>query len=165
VEDLVASLPPYLKYVVLTVVPWIELRGSVPWAVQQGDRLYMPIILLANIAVFFPTYFILQWVYQHIPEGSWLRRKLEHARDRARPLVDKYGLLGLTIFVAVPLPGTGAYAGSAAAIPNRGSEPMFVGVWNAEGAQYWGYGLIDELRISKGIARWTANFTVPTSPY
>jgi len=115
VEDLVASLPPYLKYVVLTVVPWIELRGSVPWAVQQGDRLYMPIILLANIAVFFPTYFILQWVYQHIPEGSWLRRKLEHARDRARPLVDKYGLLGLTIFVAVPLPGTGAYAGSAAA--------------------------------------------------
>jgi hypothetical protein len=46
-----------------------------------------------------------------------------------------------------------------------GNDPMFVGVWNAEGAQYWGYGLIDELRISKGIARWTANFTPPTQPY
>jgi len=26
-------------------------------------------------------------------------------------------------------------------------------------------GKIDELRISKGIARWTSNFTPPTSPY
>lgn len=114
-QEFIGSLPPYLKYVVLTVVPWIELRGSVPWAVQQGETVYLPLILLANIAVFFPTYFILRWVYALIPEGSWLHRKLENAREKARPLVDKYGLLGLALFVAVPLPGTGAYSGSAAA--------------------------------------------------
>ena len=27
------------------------------------------------------------------------------------------------------------------------------------------YGWIDEFRISKGIERWTSNFTPPTSPY
>jgi len=47
----------------------------------------------------------------------------------------------------------------------RTNPDMFVGVWNAEGAQYWGHGLMDELRISKGIARWTTNFTMPTRPY
>ena len=58
-----------------------------------------------------------------------------------------------------------SYAGSSLPIYSVGNDAMFVGVWNAEGAQYWGYGLIDELRISKGIGRWTANFTPPTVPY
>ena len=110
-----AELPPYLKYVVLTVVPWIELRGSIPLAIQQGERLYIPLIFLSNCLVFFPTYFILEWVYERIPEGSWLHRKLESIRAKAHPLVEKYGFLGLAVFVAIPLPGTGAYSGSCAA--------------------------------------------------
>lgn len=114
-NDWIAALPPYLKYVVLTVVPWIELRGSIPWAVGAGDRIYLPLILLSNMAVFFPTYFILEWVYERIPEGSWLHRKLESVRAKAHPLVEKYGVIGLAIFVAIPLPGTGAYSGSCAA--------------------------------------------------
>jgi uncharacterized membrane protein len=115
VYELVEQLPPYLKYLVLTMVPWVELRGAVPWAVQQGDREYLPLILLANCLVFFPTYFILGWVYHLIPEGSWLHRKLEKARAKAHPQVERYGLLGLALFVGVPLPGTGAYTGSAVA--------------------------------------------------
>ncbi|MBU2699283.1 hypothetical protein Ga0466249_000362 [Sporomusaceae bacterium BoRhaA] len=33
------------------------------------------------------------------------------------------------------------------------------------GASYYYQGYIDELRISKGIARWTSDFTPPTAPY
>lgn len=113
--DLLAGLPPYVKYVVISMVPWIELRGAIPLAIQQADRTYLPLILIANILVFFPTYFILSWVYQHIPENSWLHRKLEKARAKTHPLVERYGLLGLALFVAIPLPGTGAYSGTAAA--------------------------------------------------
>ncbi len=113
--ELLAGLPPYVKYVVVAMVPWIELRGAIPWAIQQADRAYLPLILIANVLVFFPTYFILSWVYRHIPENSWLHRKLEKARAKAHPLVAKYGLLGLALFVAIPLPGTGAYSGTAAA--------------------------------------------------
>lgn len=113
-QDFVADLPPYLKYVVLTLVPWIELRGAVPWAVQQGERLYLPLIVLTNIAVFFPVYFVTEWVYELIPEGSWLHRRLERIRDRARPSVERYGVLGIALFVGVPLPGTGAYSGTLA---------------------------------------------------
>lgn len=109
------ALPPYLKYVVLTLVPWVELRGAVPLAVQQAERLYLPLILLANAAIFWPTYYGLEWLYERLPEGGWVHRRLERIRAKAHPLVEKYGVLGLAVFVAVPLPGTGAYSGSAAA--------------------------------------------------
>lgn len=109
------SLPPYLKYVVMTIVPWIELRGAIPWAIQQGDRLYLPLILLANLAIYWPGYYFLEFMYERMPEGGWVHRKLEGIRVKAHPLVEKYGVLGLAVFVAIPLPGTGAYSGTAAA--------------------------------------------------
>jgi uncharacterized membrane protein len=115
VREFLSELPPYLKYVVMTFIPWIELRGAVPWAVQQGEQVYLPIILVTNWLIFFPTYFILEWVYVHIPEGSWLHRKLERIRHKAHPKVERWGMLGLALFVAIPLPGTGAYSGSVAA--------------------------------------------------
>lgn len=110
-----SGLPAFLKYVVLTAVPWVELRGAIPLAIQQGEQVFLPLILLTNVLVFFPTYFILAWVYEFIPEGSWLHRKLESVRAKAHPLVEKYGVIGLAVFVAIPLPGTGAYSGSCAA--------------------------------------------------
>lgn len=109
------SLPAYLKYVVLTFVPWVELRGAVPLAVQQGERVYLPLILVVNWLIFPPTYFILSFVYDHISEGSWIHRKLERIREKAHPLVERWGVLGLALFVGIPLPGTGAYSGTCAA--------------------------------------------------
>lgn len=114
VMEWASSLPPVLKYLVLTFVPWVELRGAVPLAVQQGERVYLPVILLSNVLIFLPTYFGLEWLYHLIPEGAWLHRKLESIRAKAHPLVEKYGVLGLAVFVAIPLPGTGAYSGSCA---------------------------------------------------
>ncbi|MDI6900087.1 MAG: small multi-drug export protein [Anaerosomatales bacterium] len=113
--DWLLSLPPYLKYVALTWVPWVELRGAIPLAFQQGEQLYLPLILLANLAIFWPGFYFLELVYHRIPEGSWLHRKLERIRTKAHPFVERYGIVGLALFVAVPLPGTGAYSGTAAA--------------------------------------------------
>jgi len=110
----VAGLPPWLKYVVITIIPWIELRGALPLAIQQGERLYLPIILASNLAIFWPGYYFLELVYERLPKGGWIHRKLENIREKARPLVEKYGVLGLAVFVAIPLPGTGAYSGTAA---------------------------------------------------
>lgn len=113
--EFLSELPPYLKYIVMTVIPWIELRGSIPWAIQQGERLYLPLILLANLAIYWPGYLFLEFMYERFPEGGWVHRKLEGIRAKAHSLVEKYGFLGLAVFVAIPLPGTGAYSGTAAA--------------------------------------------------
>jgi len=48
------------------------------------------------------------------------------------------------------------------AMPNT-STPIFIGSGNNTGEFLNGY--IDEFRITKGEARWTSNFPVPTSPY
>lgn len=135
-EDFLSSLPPYLKYVVMTILPWIELRGAIPWAIQQGDRLYLPLILLANLAIYWPGYYFLEFMYERLPEGGWVHRKLEGIRAKAHPLVEKYGVLGLAVFVAIPLPGTGAYSGTAAAWlldmnPKKGFLAVSLGVLGA----------------------------------
>lgn len=128
-KDLLLQLPPYLKYVALTWVPWIELRAAVPLAVQQGEQAYLPLILLANLAIFWPGSLFLDLVYHRIPEGSWLHRKLEGIRVKAHPLVERYGVLGLAVFVAIPLPGTGAYSGTAAAwLLGMDRKKAFLGV-------------------------------------
>ena len=115
IKDFAQELPPYLKYVVLTFVPWIELRAAVPLAVNQGEQLYFPIILIVNWLIFFPVFFLAEWLYELFPEGSWLHRKLEKIRVKAHPKVEKWGVLGLALFVGDPLPGTGADSGSLAA--------------------------------------------------
>ena len=103
------------KYILTTLIPWIELRGAIPYAVRNDELIAIPFIILTNILIFFPVYFGLGLFYAHIREESWLKRRLERVRKKAHPYVQKYGVLGLALFVMIPLPGTGAYSGSAAA--------------------------------------------------
>jgi len=42
-------------------------------------------------------------------------RYVERVRKKAHPYVEKWGFLGLVVFVAIPLPGTGVWTGSLAA--------------------------------------------------
>ncbi|HQL86172.1 MAG TPA: small multi-drug export protein [Lentisphaeria bacterium] len=42
-------------------------------------------------------------------------RYIERARAKLKPQVDKYGAIGLAIFIGIPLPLTGAYTGAAGA--------------------------------------------------
>jgi uncharacterized membrane protein len=134
--EFLSGLPEWLKYVFVSWIPTIELRAAIPWAVAAGEQVYLPIIYLASLAIFWPGFYFLEFVYERFPEGGWLHRKFEKIRAKAHPLVEKYGFVGLAIFVAVPLPGTGAYAGTAAAWlldmePKRAFVAVSIGVTSA----------------------------------
>ncbi|MDR5683853.1 MAG: small multi-drug export protein [Armatimonadota bacterium] len=102
----------------LSLVPWIELRGSIPLGIARG---FAPlevffVCTVVNLLVIVPGWFALEWFYERwFSRIGWVRRQVERVRERGRSYVERYQLLGLTLFVAVPLPGTGAYSGTLAA--------------------------------------------------
>lgn len=104
------------KFLLATVSPISELRGGIPLGIINlglPPWFVFPIAVIANALIFFPVFFALRLFYDkflfRIPLFS---RYLGSLRKRGKPIVDKYGFWGLALFVAVPLPLTGAYTGT-----------------------------------------------------
>lgn len=107
----------WIYVILITMVPWIELRGSIPVGIGLGlDPLSVFVVaVLVNIAVIVPAFIFLDWFFHFMESNKFMGRIIDKTRGKAKPYVDKYGMIGLALFVGVPLPGTGAYSGSLAA--------------------------------------------------
>lgn len=102
---------------IISMIPIIELRGAIPFGVGMGmnpifcyiisvvgNMLPVPIILLFVRRV-------LEWMknVKHLDKiANWVFQKA----DKHSGKVTKYATWGLFLFVAVPLPGTGAWTGA-----------------------------------------------------
>ncbi|MBD3261189.1 MAG: small multidrug export protein [Candidatus Altiarchaeales archaeon] len=109
---------PWLYVVLVTCLPWIELRGSIPLGVLGlglNPVLVFLVAGLVNVAVIYPAFWFLDWFFDFMMRIPVFGRVLARTQAKARPYVEKYGEVGLVLFVGVPLPGTGAYSGSLAA--------------------------------------------------
>ena len=99
-----------------TVLPISELRGGMWLGIVTfglDPLLIFAIAVIANILIFFPIFFALRLFYDKVLYRIPLFDKyLDNLRKRGKPKVDKYGFWGLFLFVAVPLPLTGAYTGT-----------------------------------------------------
>jgi uncharacterized membrane protein len=99
----------------VSVVPWIELRGAIPLSIARGVPPLQAFLVCTavNALVTVPGWFALDLFYDRwFKRLPWIERRVERVRAAGRRHVEKYELLGLMIFVAIPLPGTGAYAGT-----------------------------------------------------
>ena len=102
---------------IISMVPLIELRGAVPLGLALGMSWgqVLPICYAGNLLpIPFLLLFakrLLKWL-ETLPVFSkmsvWYQNKLLGKSDR----ITKYEFLGLFLFVAVPLPGTGAWSGA-----------------------------------------------------
>ena len=105
----------------VSMIPIIELRGGIPFGVALGLPYYMafPAAVIGNIipAPFIIVYIrrIFQWMRRYIPRLNHMVDKLERKAHLKGQKVSKYKYIGLWLFVAIPLPGTGAWTGSLAA--------------------------------------------------
>lgn len=109
------TLENILAVIITSVLPIAELRGGIPLGIAVGLDPVFAILLsiFANILVFFPVYFGLVLFYdKFLFKWKFLNRFLERSRKKGKPYIDKYGLIGLTVFVGVPLPMTGAWTGT-----------------------------------------------------
>ena len=105
----------------VSMIPIIELRGGLPFCVALGLPYYLafPAAVVGNLI---PTPFIIvyirkifQLMRRYMPRLNGLVDKLERKAHLKGEKVRKYQTIGLWLFVAIPLPGTGAWTGSLAA--------------------------------------------------
>lgn len=102
----------------ISMVPFIELRGAIPVAALNGLDLAVafPVAILGNmVPVPFIILFIRKifgWMRRHMPRLNSLVDRLEEKGKSKKETIDKGVFWGLFIFVAIPLPGTGAWTGS-----------------------------------------------------
>lgn len=107
----------WLLLVALTWVPWFELRGTIPLGLAWGMP-WWPVVLVvlaANVLLFWPTWLALSLFYERWLKHTLVRHVIERTRRRSDAAVERFGPIGLLLFVALPLPGTGAYTGTALA--------------------------------------------------
>lgn len=105
----------YLIILVISTLPWIELRGAIPIGILLyglNPALVFTLAVIANIAVFFPINFGLSKFYDAHKDKEIVKKTVDRVRKKAGPHVDKFGVLGLATFVAIPLPVTGAWTGT-----------------------------------------------------
>jgi len=113
-----------MKVLFLSLIPTFEGRYALIAGAAMGlDPLTS--FLIATIGVVLLSTMLsllLPWIdnlLQHLSGknnllGRLYTRYLVRVRRKAKPYMDKYGLIGLTLFVAVPLPGSGIWTGSLA---------------------------------------------------
>jgi uncharacterized membrane protein len=98
-----------------SISPITELRFGIPYGISKGlDPWFtFSMAVVANALIFFPVFFALRFFYNKALSRIPLFNKyLDSLRKRGKPKVDKYGFWGLALFVAIPLPFTGAYTGT-----------------------------------------------------
>ncbi len=144
VEQLVEffrGIPDWLSLIAISVLPIVELRGGMIAAKLMGVTLIraFPICVIGNILPIPFVLLLLNKIFAFLRKFKatarfmkFLDRKVEKNRDK----VERYGLLGLLILVAIPLPGTGAWTGALVAnalgLPIKKSLPtIFAGVVGA----------------------------------
>ena len=110
-----------LLTMLVSMIPIIELRGGLPFGVALGLPYYLafPAAVAGNLI---PAPFIIVYIRRvfglmrkYLPRLNGLVDRLEKKAHLKGKKVQRYQYLGLWLFVAIPLPGTGAWTGSLAA--------------------------------------------------
>lgn len=110
----------YIKLMVLSMVPVIELRGAIPLGIAMGlNPIYLYITcLIGSSIVAVPVVLVFRQLIEYLRHRKyfniiirWVDKKIE---GRARKL-KAASIIGLILFVGVPLPTTGSWSAAALA--------------------------------------------------
>lgn len=143
-----ASLPLIIRYLLtagIGMVPIIELRGAIPVGVFTFNLTYLESFLFSFIGNIIPVYFIVKFIrplFDFFSRWKIFKVIIDWATEKATKHIQENEKLqnavslGLFLFVAIPLPGTGAWVGSLIANfldlpPKKAIPPIIVGVLTA----------------------------------
>lgn len=145
VETVVEFLREYvsaeLVVFIISLLPILELRGGLIAAAIVGIEWYvaLPICIIGNML---PIPFVLLFIrkiFEWLKSFKFMRKFVEKLDERAKKKsesINKFIVWGLFLFVAIPLPGTGAWTGALVADAldvrfKKAFPAIFVGVITA----------------------------------
>lgn len=112
------GIPDWLVVFIISVCPILECRLGMFAAIvllEMNPFVGFIISFLGNILPIPFILLLINWIFKLLKKVPginkaifWLENKTMKKRDK----IDKYGIWGLLIFVAIPLPGTGGWTGA-----------------------------------------------------
>ena len=115
----------YIITFLIAMIPLVELRGAVPYAISSGIPLWQALLIgvIGNMLpvpiIFFFARHILEWGKDKPVIGNFFAWCLNKGHRGGQKLEEAAGDKGifwaLLLFVGIPLPGTGAWTGTLAA--------------------------------------------------
>ena len=117
IESYFAGINELLAVFIVSMMPVVELRGAIPFGVTLGLD-WLSVYLVSVIGNIIPTPFIIMFfrpVIHYLGNtklfGKIAGKIINRTKSKAKDM-SKYKMFGLFMFVAIPLPGTGAWTGS-----------------------------------------------------
>lgn len=118
-----ANMPPELGTFLVSMVPIGELRAGIPLALTVYHMNVLKSYIISVAGNMFPIIFVLiglEKISEYLMEKSSPARRFfswlfARTRHKFTGSYEKWGSLALIIFVAIPLPATGAWTGAVAA--------------------------------------------------
>lgn len=120
-----------LALVLITFLPFFELRASIPLGILSGQVTLLGmtfqgfglpwisvflICVITNIILGPLVYIFLDKFVHYFFRFRFFKRyyekKVEKTQRKIHTYVEKYGIFGVALFIAVPLPGSGSYTGA-----------------------------------------------------
>lgn len=104
---------------IISLMPILELRGGLI-AAALLDLAPIPSYIISIVGNLLPIPFILLFINKIL---GWMRKSkvkffnsvvnwLDGKVEKHKSQIEKYGYLGIVLFVGIPLPGTGAWTGT-----------------------------------------------------
>ena len=118
--DTLVNFNKEIAVVVLSALPISELRGAIPLGIAMGFsplKVYL-LAFIGNVIPVVPLLFLLQPISEKLRHIKIFEKFFNWLFERTRrkaSLIEKFEALGLILFVAIPLPITGAWTVCAAA--------------------------------------------------
>lgn len=102
-----------IEALVASFLPISELRGGIPIAIYYGVNPILALLICSsvNLLPILIVFFLLEKIVKIRVFGK-IYEKIVKRVEKKKDVVEKYGYLGLLMFVAVPLPMTGVWTAS-----------------------------------------------------
>ncbi|WP_273568445.1 COG2426 family protein [Maribacter halichondriae] len=110
----------FIVAILWSLSPFGEAKVGIPYGMLKGLNIYWVFLLcfLANVLVFPMMMFFLERINRYLTKWTFYKKSALFVARKAKTgsgdKIKKYGFFGLVLFVMIPLPGTGVYAGSIA---------------------------------------------------